>query len=245
MYIYVIHTRDIYVIYTVSHTRQIHRKSSLYLPLGSVISVLKVMGTPDKISSPPGYVSHTRHIFVIYTRHVCYSYMMLHCIYMSVMYIYVIHTREIYVIYTRHVYVILLEANMMIIFCKRWWLICRCLQCVAVCCSVLQCVAVCCSVYMMTYASAHIKCVMYQSFALWWHSKRAKDWYIKCVMYQSFALLLCHHVCVMYETSIGIQIGIQIHTDIHTEVDRHTDTGWRRLIGCLKLQVMSCKRTTN
>jgi len=31
-----------------------HRKSSLYLPLGSVNLVLKVMGTPDEISSPPG-----------------------------------------------------------------------------------------------------------------------------------------------------------------------------------------------
>ena len=32
----------------------IHRTSSLYLPLGSVNLVLKVMGTPDEISSPPG-----------------------------------------------------------------------------------------------------------------------------------------------------------------------------------------------
>jgi len=32
-----------------------HRKSSLYLPLGSVNLVLKVMGTPDEISSPPGW----------------------------------------------------------------------------------------------------------------------------------------------------------------------------------------------
>jgi len=70
MYIYVSHTRDIYVIYTVSHTRHMHRKSSLYLPLGSVNLVLKVMGTPDEISSPLGYVSHTRHIYVVYTRHV-------------------------------------------------------------------------------------------------------------------------------------------------------------------------------
>jgi len=31
-----------------------HRKSSLYLPVGSVNLVLKVMGTPDEISSPPG-----------------------------------------------------------------------------------------------------------------------------------------------------------------------------------------------
>jgi len=33
----------------------VHRKSSLYLPLGSVNLVLKVMGTPDEISSPPGW----------------------------------------------------------------------------------------------------------------------------------------------------------------------------------------------
>jgi len=33
----------------------IHRKSSFYLPLGSVNLVLKVMGTPDEISSPPGW----------------------------------------------------------------------------------------------------------------------------------------------------------------------------------------------
>jgi len=32
----------------------VHRKSSLYLLLGSVNLVLKVMGTPDEISSPPG-----------------------------------------------------------------------------------------------------------------------------------------------------------------------------------------------
>jgi len=32
-----------------------HRKSSLYLPLGSVNLVLKVLGTPDEISSPPGW----------------------------------------------------------------------------------------------------------------------------------------------------------------------------------------------
>jgi len=31
----------------------IHRKSSLYLPLGSVNLLLKAMGTPDEISSPP------------------------------------------------------------------------------------------------------------------------------------------------------------------------------------------------
>jgi len=33
----------------------IHRKSSLYLPLGSVNLALKVMGTPDEISSPAGW----------------------------------------------------------------------------------------------------------------------------------------------------------------------------------------------
>ena len=33
----------------------IHRKSSLYLPLGSVNLVLKAMGIPDEISSPPGW----------------------------------------------------------------------------------------------------------------------------------------------------------------------------------------------
>jgi len=33
----------------------LHRKSSLYLPLGSVNLVLKAMGTPDEISSPPGW----------------------------------------------------------------------------------------------------------------------------------------------------------------------------------------------
>jgi len=33
----------------------VHRNSSLYLPLGSVNLVLKVMGTPDEISSPPGW----------------------------------------------------------------------------------------------------------------------------------------------------------------------------------------------
>jgi len=33
----------------------IHRKSSLYLPLGSVNLVLKAMGTSDEISSPPGW----------------------------------------------------------------------------------------------------------------------------------------------------------------------------------------------
>jgi len=32
----------------------LNRKSSLYLPLGSVNLVLKLMGTPDEISSPPG-----------------------------------------------------------------------------------------------------------------------------------------------------------------------------------------------
>ena len=35
--------------YIITHT-QIHRKSSLYLPLGSVNLVLKLMGTPDGIS---------------------------------------------------------------------------------------------------------------------------------------------------------------------------------------------------
>jgi len=38
----------------VGNDRKFHRKSSLYLPLGSVNLVLKVMGTPDEISSPPG-----------------------------------------------------------------------------------------------------------------------------------------------------------------------------------------------
>ena len=33
----------------------IRRKSSLYLPLGSVNLVLKAMGIPDEISSPPGW----------------------------------------------------------------------------------------------------------------------------------------------------------------------------------------------
>jgi len=33
----------------------IHRKSSLYLPLGSVNLVWKAMGTPEEISSPPGW----------------------------------------------------------------------------------------------------------------------------------------------------------------------------------------------
>jgi len=37
------------------HVSYIHRKSSLYLPVGSVNLVLKVMGTPDEISSPPGW----------------------------------------------------------------------------------------------------------------------------------------------------------------------------------------------
>jgi len=38
-----------------SHSH-VHRKSSLYLPLGSVNLVLKAMGTPDEISSPPGQI---------------------------------------------------------------------------------------------------------------------------------------------------------------------------------------------
>ena len=37
------------------HVTHIHRKRSLYLPLGSVNLVMKVMGTPDEISSPPGW----------------------------------------------------------------------------------------------------------------------------------------------------------------------------------------------
>jgi len=38
----------------IPHLIHIHRKSSLYLPLGSVNLVLKAMGTPDENSSPPG-----------------------------------------------------------------------------------------------------------------------------------------------------------------------------------------------
>ena len=54
MYTYV-HTCNMYTnVHTEIHTH-IHRKSSLYLPLGSVNLVLKVMGTPDQISSPPGW----------------------------------------------------------------------------------------------------------------------------------------------------------------------------------------------
>ena len=36
------------IVYTLEY---IHRKRSLYLPVGSVNLVLKVMGTPDEISS--------------------------------------------------------------------------------------------------------------------------------------------------------------------------------------------------
>jgi len=40
------------IVYTLEY---IHRKRSLYLPVGSVNLVSKVMGTPDEISSPPGW----------------------------------------------------------------------------------------------------------------------------------------------------------------------------------------------
>ena len=57
MHIHRYHTYPIhrYHTYVNTHIPHIHRKSSLYLPLGLVNLVLKVMGTPDEISSPPGW----------------------------------------------------------------------------------------------------------------------------------------------------------------------------------------------
>jgi len=47
--------KSIIHVWRVTRISHIHRKSSLYLPLGSVNLVLKVMGTPDEMSSPPGW----------------------------------------------------------------------------------------------------------------------------------------------------------------------------------------------
>jgi len=92
---------------------------------------------------------------------------------------------------------------------------CSVLQCVAVCCSVLQCVAVCCSV---------LQCV-----EVW------------C------SVLRCVAVCCIVGCSVQHPRRIaQVCCSVLQCVAKCSRrTGWRRPIGCLKLQVIFRKRATN
>jgi len=120
------------------------------------------------------------------------------------------------------------------------------LQCAAVCCSVLHCVAVYCSVSicigdrpvsMPTRLCIHLYVCIYISINMW-----------ICIyinMYKHVNMYICKYIY----TYICIHIFPRARTYIHLYVWIRrwlvSDTGWRRLIGCLKLQVIFRKKASN
>jgi len=92
------------------------------------------------------------------------------------------------------------------------------LQCVAVCCSALQRVAVCCRVLQ------------------WWS---VPQWLLQHKQYHIMSI--CVHVCNVLPCIVTHWSALQ-HVALLCTI---SSTGRRRLIGCLKLQLIFRKRATN
>jgi len=102
---------------------------------------------------------------------------------------------------------------------------CSVLQCVAVCCSVLQCVAVCCSVLQ----SVAVCCSVLQCVAVCCS--------VSLVSSDISSLVSPHRSCLLSpDRSCDILWYIVSGSSFHR--------GWQRPIGCLKWQVILCKRAT-
>ena len=116
-------------------------------------------------------------------------------------------------------------------------LYCSVLWCAAVCCSVRQCDPVCCS---MLHHGA-LRCTV-----------------LHCVICAALCCTLLHYGVATISRLLKI-IGLFCKRDLwkrrnsgthcntlqHSSKVLHFATGWRRLIGCLKLQVIFRKRATN
>jgi len=106
------------------------------------------------------------------------------------------------------------------------------LQCVAVCYSELQCVAVCCS---------ELQCVAVCYSALQCVAASCSE--LQCVAVSSSVLQRLAVCCSALQCAT--HYNIPQHKHIRTLIVYHINTGWRRCVGRLNLQVSFRKRATD
>ena len=112
------------------------------------------------------------------------------------------------------------------------------MQRVAVCCSVLQCVAVCCSLQCVA-VLVRVFCSVLQCVA------------VCCSVVQrvavSYSVQCCERVAMCCSSCEGL-LQVRCTGPVCGYVDSYRavcNAGWRRPIGCLKLQVIFRKRAVN
>ena len=134
------------------------------------------------------------------------------------------------------------------------------LQCVAVCCSVLQCVAECCSVLQCVAECCRVLwCVVVCCSVLPHGPPQHNQYVLDCNMLQCVAVCCSMLQCIsariraLASKFVAMCCGVMHYICAYSRANSIVvsicvavrGTGWRRLIGCLKLQVIFCKRATN